>query len=152
MAINLNGIVYSTLGSLNNALDSLGLTDIQKECIRNDFNGVVNAPLQLSSQEQALKNLEAAQAYGLFLIKQYQAENVILGITSASKTKAVSDYLSKVTKYCSEGSLYAAIEELTAISNDLTLGLQGLSPHVTSARAKLYRGYIQTFLGIPVTP
>ena len=117
------------------------------------LNGVVAAHSAIpTDQEVALAALSSSAAFGQVLIKAFQAENAVMGITASGKTRAVSNYLNNLSQYLRDGSLYGAIDELTAISNDLTLPLSGLSPYVTSARAKLYRGKIQTYLGIPVTP
>jgi len=117
------------------------------------LNNCITAHVTTTPQEAAEVALKDAKTFGRQLILQCQAENAVMGITASGKTKAVSDYLAKLMTYTQDGSLYASIDELTAISNDgLTITVLGLSPYVTVARAKLYRGYIQTYLGIPVTP
>jgi len=95
------------------------------------------------------KSISRAQLFGDTLIQQFAVENVLLGITQAGKTRAVSDYLVKLLTYLETGSLYAAIEQIDALIND---GLDSnLSPFVTADRMTSYKNQIQDYLGIPRT-
>jgi hypothetical protein len=43
--ININGTVYSTIEELDSFLLTTSYSENEKQCIRNDFNNVVNAPV-----------------------------------------------------------------------------------------------------------
>ncbi len=43
--ININGVVYSTIESLDQFLATTSYSDNEKSCLRNDFNNVANAPV-----------------------------------------------------------------------------------------------------------
>ena len=49
------------------------------------------------------------------MINRYGGENVIMGITSAKKTKLISDVLEDVSRYGSQGSLWEAYNALSKI-------------------------------------
>jgi len=56
-----------------------------------------------------------AREFGTKVILEYAAENVLLGITQAGKTKQVQDALIKVVFALLTGSLYLACTEIKAI-------------------------------------
>jgi CMP-2-keto-3-deoxyoctulosonic acid synthetase len=43
--ININGVIYSTIESLDAFLFSVNYSENEKQCIRNDFNSVTNPPV-----------------------------------------------------------------------------------------------------------
>lgn len=88
-----------------------------------------------------------AQIFGNKLIEDFTAENVLMGITQAGKTVAVTNYLHKLTHYIMTGSLYAAIDEMNIIIADENKG--DLSPFVTNERIAGYKNKVQKFLGLP---
>lgn len=45
MALNFNGVLCSTIESLETAMTEAGISDSQKDFIRNDFNNIVNPPI-----------------------------------------------------------------------------------------------------------
>jgi hypothetical protein len=85
-----------------------------------------------------------AMNFGNNLILEFAAENVLLGITQAGKTKAVADYLADVTRYAQTGSLYEVLNEIHRLES---LGLpQNLEPFVTQARINLFKQKILDYL------
>lgn len=90
--------------------------------------------------------LDAAMMFGKALIVEVAVSNIAMGITQAGKTRAVADYCQKLQYYLSTGSLYAAIEELTAMRNEDRSSM-GLEPYITDARLDQYKAKIQSFLG-----
>lgn len=88
--------------------------------------------------------IRQATAFGEGILKDFTIENVLLGITQAGKTRAVSDYCHKLSHYISTGSLYAAMEQVDVMIN---AGIdESLAPFVTEARLLTYKSKIAIFL------
>lgn len=101
------------------------------------------------SQTAVVNNIIAqARAFGESLILEAARDNILMGIAQAGKTRAVADYCQKLMNYLQSGSLYAAIEEINAMINDLTRPLLNLSPFITTERLIAFRTKIQAYLGI----
>jgi len=107
---------------------------------------VYNAPTAAETQAYYAAKLIAATNFGMAMIVEVALSNISMGITQAGKTRAVSDYTAKLQGYLRTGSLYAAIEEIQDLRNDLTRPLLGLSPFITDARLDEYKAKIQAFL------
>lgn len=79
------------------------------------------------------------------LSTKFAAENVLMGITQAGKTKDVIDFTEKLFIYGNTGSLYEVIAEIDYL---LTQDMTGLSPFVTTARLNAFKAQVQGYLGI----
>lgn len=75
------------------------------------------------------------------LSSEVAAENVLMGITQAGKTRLIADTLSKVLEYGISGSLYEVINEIDRI--DIT---PEMSPFITQERLDLFKLKIQAVL------
>lgn len=101
-------------------------------------------PPSMTQLEQVKMVIANSIAFGNDLISQFAAENVIMGITQANKTKAVADYLSDVTRYLSTGSLYEVINEINRLQqNEIP---QDLTPFVTNERMNEFKNKIEDYL------
>lgn len=90
------------------------------------------------------QKIKESTAFGKSIIDEFTVENVLLGITQAGKTRALSDYCHKLVHYISTGSLYAAVEQIDAM---IAAGLDpSLSPFITEARLLSYKSKIVDFL------
>lgn len=90
--------------------------------------------------------VNGAADWGVNLILSIAVENVLMGITQAGRTKDVSDYCSTVARYLREGSLYAALSEVTAL---LQAGApEELNPFITNDRLTATQGKIKQYLGL----
>lgn len=92
--------------------------------------------------------LQRARTFGDALIIQTAMENIAMGITQAGKTRAVADYTQKLQNYLSSGSLYAAIEELDSMIDDVNRPSLELSPYITTERLNAAKNQIKVYLGI----
>lgn len=99
-------------------------------------------PVDVTSQiRQIVRN---ARIFGEDLIDTFATENILMGITQAGKTKAVSDYLADVTRYAQTGSLYEVINEIDRL---IALGIPSdLSPFVTNQRMNDFKQKVITYL------
>jgi hypothetical protein len=66
--INLNGVIYETIESLNTYLDSQSFSEYEKQCLRNDFNGVENSPISAFSKVP-VTNRQIREALILFSLQ-----------------------------------------------------------------------------------
>lgn len=99
-----------------------------------------------TSQDIVRETVAAAIAFGQDLIVDFAAENVLMGITQAGKTKDVADYLSNVMRYAQSGSLYEVIAEVDRLVAD---GLPAnLEPFITTARMAEFKSRVEAYLGI----
>lgn len=112
------------------------------------LSNAVTAHVAMGPSELAEQAIINARKFGNDLAALFAKENVVMGITAAGKTRAVTDYCHKLEHYMTTGSLYAAIEEINSMIADITLPLLSLSPFVTTARLNTYKAKIQTYLGI----
>lgn len=102
--------------------------------------------------QKVASSIQAAAEFGQDLMRQYAAENVLMGITPAGATPAVANYLQVIVYYLNTGSLYAAIGQLNTMIADTSAAKTSLSPYVTNERLYAYLNMIQIYLGIQVTP
>lgn len=98
-------------------------------------------------QEIVAEKINQAITFGNGVIVDVTIENVTMGITQSGKTRIVSDYCRALKRYLTEGSLYAALEE---IENLKTIGVPSeMSPFVTEDRLNICKTKILTFLSAP---
>jgi hypothetical protein len=98
----------------------------------------------VSPQEVVRNVIINAMSFGNSLIVEFATENVLMGITQAGKTKAVSDLLSDVMRYAMSGSLYEVINEVDRL---LQAGLPAeLEPFISTSRLTSFRQKIVTYL------
>lgn len=84
-----------------------------------------------------------AMGFGAKMLREFAAENILLGITQDGKTKSVRRAMSEVISALSTGSLYDAIDELRSIpeeSKDLK--------YITNARLLDAVNKIEAYLGL----
>lgn len=111
------------------------------------INAVVYAHSHLSAQESVRLTMQRAVEFGNNLMIEFAAENILLGITQAGKTKQVADYLQNVMRYIQSGSLYEVISEIDSL---ISAGIAPeLAPFVTEARLLAFRGKVTAYLGMP---
>lgn len=90
--------------------------------------------------------IENSINFGLSIIKSAATSNVLAGITTAGKTREVSDFLSNVERYLRSGSLYAAIAEIDdLIAAEIP---PDISTWVSVERLTAVKVKIKEFLGI----
>lgn len=137
--IVINGVVCTTIEQVESEI--AGLSEQQKNFIRNDFNGVSN------TQSGSIKNIiSSAVAFGMDLMIEFASENVMLGITQAGMTNAVRQRTAQIVNCLMTGSLYDAIVQARAIpaeDKDPTF--------LTDARLLAFVNKIETYLGIPLS-
>jgi hypothetical protein len=118
---------------------------------------VDNAVVEMSSEEKAVVDAAAAQAYiesvigsaiafGSSLVKSFAAQNVLLGITQAGKTNEVRNKMSGVLSALQTGSLYDAIAQAKAIDE-----ADYDSTFITAPRLLNFVNKLETYLGIPLS-
>jgi hypothetical protein len=105
---------------------------------------IIEAHSPLDMTEQVRQIVRNAINFGVDLIEVFATENILMGITQAGKTKAVSDYLSDVTRYAQTGSLYEVINEIDRL---IALGIPlDLAPFVTVARMADFKQKVLNYL------
>lgn len=93
--------------------------------------------------------ITSAIAFGNQIVINFAAENVLLGITQADKTKDVADYLANVLRYIQSGSLYEVINEISRLEAE---GLPPeLSPFITGPRLLSFKNNVEAYLGLPLS-
>lgn len=91
-------------------------------------------------------SIEAAIAFGQQLLKEFAAENVLLGITTSGLTGPVLVKLTGVMLALNGGSLYEAINRIKAIpSSDYD------ATFLTEPRIIGFLNKVEAYLGIPLT-
>lgn len=98
-----------------------------RESKRTDFNAWVATKADAYSPVRA--KVYKAVSSSNNLIKQFAAENIMLGITQAGKTKLIADTFKEVFYYAQTGSLYECLSSLDAI-----VITPEMSPFLTEAR------------------
>lgn len=113
------------------------------QAIIDQIEAIVPPPAQ-SNTEYAQGIVKQAQSFASQIVVEFAAENILMGITQAGKTKVVADYLADVTRYAQTGSLYEVINEITRLINS---GIPAdLSPFVTQVRLEAFRQKIINYL------
>jgi hypothetical protein len=149
-----------TLEKLNLELEAAGVPMISMDLI-SDTQFIVNTANQLTNEQQLTLNavvsshiptstiqdvvadkIAAARSFGLKLIAQYGAQNVLSGY-SIVQIQDIMNRTAKVQAALNTGSLYVAIAELNAVETDDTI--------ITTDKIKSFRNLIQDYLGIPRT-
>jgi len=104
------------------------------------------APHVPTSEEIVATSISKAAKFGLEIIDATTVENVLMGITQARKTAAVSNYCHKLIHYLQTGYLYAAVDEIDAM---IAAGVpQDLSPFVTEERLTECKTKLNQYLGV----
>jgi len=99
-----------------------------------------------SSLEYVQQAIEAAMLFGVTLVKEYSAENVLLGITQEGKTGEVLTKLAGVQLAIQAGSLYEVIVRIRAIPTD-----QYDTKYITAPRLLVFINKIEQYLGLPLS-
>tara|TARA_R100000742_G_C4275462_1_gene95945 strand:+ start:370 stop:846 length:477 start_codon:yes stop_codon:yes gene_type:complete len=116
----------------------------------NDQSEITDFYANLTAQDVSNYGFEKivyeAADFGAFVINDFSAENVKLGITQAGLTKSVLVTCSDLLKACQTGSLYLAIEEAKAIPDDKKDDI-----FLTDARILKYVNMIEKYLDIELS-
>lgn len=132
--------------------EAMGFTILSIE----EFNSVMaaidltayNAAIAPTGSEIVNGIVERAKAFGESVAKEFKTENVLMGITQAGKTVAVTKYMHWIEHHTLAGSLYAALEEIAVKKAE---GLPSdLAPFITTERLTAFENKIKTYLGIPL--
>lgn len=113
------------------------------------YQGLTQSGEQTKIQQyQITENVMAlilkARSFADGIVNLYAAENVLMGITQADKTKQVSDYLADVMRYAQSGSLYEVVNEIDRL---IQAGIPvDMSPFVTEQRLEQFKQKIITYL------
>lgn len=113
--------------------------------VNNYWNSIQDTDFDPTPEEIAFTKINDAVVFGNKLIIEVATENVLMGITQAGKTKAVSDYCVNLQYYLRTGSLYAAIDEIDTLIAAVPPG--DLDPFITVDRLNIYKSKIQAYLG-----
>lgn len=81
--------------------------------INNEFSSAIP---NLNIKEIYTNKVSKAISESTKMMTEIAADNILLGITQAGKTKLIADTLKDVIRYCQSGSLYEAINELDRIT------------------------------------
>ena len=146
--VNYDGMVASSTNLIITFFNEPSQADL--DFINDYWNSLTevgeSTPTSFEQLELVKTAVFNAIVFGQKLIVQFSAENVMLGITQAGKTKDVSVYLSELQILLNSGSLYAAIDEI-----DLLVA-QGipveLDPFITEIRLLEYKEVLQEYLGL----
>lgn len=115
------------------------LTNAQQAAL----NQVVGAHAAISTlQESVAAKIMAARDFGVRLIAQYGAQNVLSGYT-VEQIQEIMIRTAKVQSALNTGSLYVAISELNSIELDDSI--------ITAPKIKVFRNQIEDYLQIPRT-
>lgn len=107
------------------------------------LDGVIAAhTVTTNMQEIVAAKIAAARNFGLKLITQYGAQNVLSGY-SIEQIQDIMTRTAKVQAALNTGSLYVAIQELNAVQTDASI--------ITEAKIKQFRNQIEDYLQIPRT-
>lgn len=113
---------------------------------KSNLDSIVDSHILSTTSESVDIIINNAVDFGLNTISQFRKENVLMGITQAGKTGAVTDYLHKLIHYTITGSLYQAVSEIDRL---LLEGLpEELEPFITEVRLLDYKNKINTYLGV----
>lgn len=101
-------------------------------------------PTAQEIQENIQVVISKAMDFGKQLMVEFSAQNVLMGITQAGKTKEVLTFLADIKNAMDTGSLYTAIDEIDElISNGLPVELQ---PFITEQRLLDFKNKILSYL------
>jgi len=107
------------------------------------LNAVVAAHIATSTlQDQIANRILAARDFGVRLIAQYGAQNIMAGY-SVQEIQAIMERTGRLQAALNTGSLYVAINELNAVETD--------DVYITPAKIKYFRNLIEDYLQIPRT-
>lgn len=102
------------------------------------------AKFTLTQMEQCEKIVSDAKFFANKIENVFIAENIMMGITQAGKTREVSEYLIDVLGYLRTGSLYEVKNEVDAL---LLAGIpEELAPFVTEERLEEFKAKIVDYL------
>lgn len=107
------------------------------------LNAVVASHVSTTNlQDMVTAKIVAARDFGMNLIAQYGAQNVLSGY-NISQIQDIMNRTAKVQNALNTGSLYVAITELNAIQTDDSI--------ITADKIKSFRNLIEDYLQIPRT-
>lgn len=148
------------LDKLNNEIAAANIPMISMDLI-SDSEFIVNTAVELTSQQLQTLNaiiaahvtttnikdvvaarIMAARDFGMKLIAQYGAQNVLSGY-DIQQIQYIMEKTAKVQAALNTGSLYVAINELNAIEPDGNL--------ITAEKIASFRNLIEDYLQIPRT-
>jgi hypothetical protein len=107
------------------------------------LNSVIASHIPVSNiQDIVATKIIAARDFGMNLIAQYGAQNVLSGY-NVSQIQDIMNRTAKAQNALNTGSLYVAITELNSIETDSSI--------ITTAKVTAFRNLIEDYLQIPRT-
>lgn len=137
----INGIVVNTEEELQAAI--VDMDEVSKTSLYNLFHNIQTNPTAI---DQVKKIISDAMTFGNDLIRDFAAENVLMGITQDGMTGTVRRNLASVVSCLTTGSLYDAIHEIKAIPPE-----DKDSKYMSNARLTIFMNKIEDYLGVPRT-
>lgn len=126
--------------------DCVVLIDVEGLWVLQEDSDLVAAKAAATIDAMISKKLEDAMAFGTELMKEFTRENIKMGITQDNMTGTVRKNMAEVIMALQTGSLYDAITEAKAITND-----KKDSKYITDARLLSFINKIETQLGVALT-
>jgi hypothetical protein len=102
------------------------------------------APALLKQQVETA--IQSAIDFGQKLIREFAAENVLLGVTQDNKTGDILDKTSRIMSAISSGSLYEAINRIREITPE-----EYDSKYITNSRMLAFINKIESYLNLPLS-
>lgn len=124
-------------GALRMSLNELM---VYKQSKKIDYNTWVNTKVEASTVVN--KKVKKALNGAADLMSKFCAENIVLGITQAGKTKLIADTLKDVFYYTQTGSLYECLTALDAI-----VVTPEMSPFLTTQKINDLKSKVLDLLG-----
>lgn len=108
------------------------------------IDGIVANHKHLTTKQIVTAKIDSAIKFGMSLVTEFAADNVIMGITQDGMTSTVRKNMEQVFLAVSTGSLYDAIFEIKQIPPE-----KKDSKYITDSRLLVFINKIETYLNIP---
>lgn len=110
------------------------------------LSSLISSHVAADPQAQVENIIQLAMTFGAKLLREFAAQNVLLGITQEGKTGEVLTKLMNVQLAVQAGSLYEAIDRIRAIPPTDYDG-----KYITEARLLTFINKIEAYLGLPLS-
>lgn len=135
-------LVPSFLGINKN---SEGVQIILSEPPTEQIISLIESLTPATSLDAAVAKIKKAMDFGTYVMVEFAAENMLLGIVSSGKTKEVADFLADANRYLSSGSLYEVSAEIDRLYG-LAIFPEELAPFITKERLSAVQMKILEYL------
>lgn len=122
------------------------LSDADYENRLSEMTGEFDEYLANKTQLSVEASIASAMAFGSQLLREFSAQNVLLGITQAGMTGSVLSILTGVMQALLAGSLYEAIERVKAVDPADYDGT-----YLSAVRCLTFVNKIEGYLGLPLS-